>query len=146
MYMGRNTFQAILSNLQVLDKSLDLPHNHILHDPLFKVCPMLDMMDRNFTKSYKCGRDLSFDQGCCPYKGRVSFWCYNPAKPSKWHLKLFEVSDAQTGYVIAFDVVTVTVYFPSSRIDHFTPLMILHSIQSNSAACSNSMNCNCPLI
>ena len=42
--------------------------------------------------------------------------------------------------------VTVTVYFPSSRIDHFTPLMILHSIQSNSAACSNSMNCNCPLI
>ena len=42
--------------------------------------------------------------------------------------------------------VTVTVYFPSSRIDHFTPLMILYSIQSNSAACSNSMNCNCPLI
>ena len=45
-----------------------------------------------------------------------------------------------------FLTVTVTVYFPSSRIDHFTPLMILHSIQSNSAACSNSMNCNCPLI
>ena len=64
------------------------------------------MMDRNFTKSYKCGRDLSFDEGCCPYKGRVSFRCYNPAKPSKWHLKLFEVSDARTGYVIAFDVYT----------------------------------------
>ena len=106
MYMGRNTFQAILSNLQVSDKSLDLPRNHILHDPLFKVRPMLDMMDRNFTKSYKCGRDLSFDEGCCPYKGRVSFRCYNPAKPSKWHLKLFEVSDARTGYVIAFDVYT----------------------------------------
>ena len=104
--MGRNTFQAILSNLQVSDKSLDLPHNHILHDPLFKVRPMLDMMNRNFTKSYKCGRDLSFDEGCCPYKGRVSFQCYNPAKPSKWHLKLFEVSDARTGYVIAFDVYT----------------------------------------
>ena len=67
---------------------------------------MMDMMDRNFTNSYKCGRDLSFDEGCCPYKGRVSFWCYNPAKPSKWHLKLFEVSDARTGYVIAFDVYT----------------------------------------
>ena len=44
------------------------------------------------------------------------------------------------------DNVMVTVYFPSSRIDHFTPLMILHFIQSNSTACSNSMNCNCPLI
>ena len=106
MYMGRNTFQAILSNLQISDKSLDLPHNNILHDPLFKVRLMMDMMDRNFTNSYKCGRDLSFDEGCCPYKGRVSFQCYNPAKPSKWYLKLFEISDARTGYVIAFDVYT----------------------------------------
>ena len=71
--MGRNTFQAILSNLQVSDSTLDLPHNHRLHDPLYKVCPMLDMMDRNFVQSYKCGRDLSFDEGCCPYKGRFFF-------------------------------------------------------------------------
>ena len=67
---------------------------------------MLDMMDRNFIQSYKSGRDLSFDGGCCPYKGRVIFCCYNPAKPAKWHLKLFEVSDARTGYIIAFDVYT----------------------------------------
>ena len=105
-YMGRNTFQAILLNLQVLDSSLDLPHNHRLHDPLYKVHPMLDMMDQNFIQSYKSGRDLSFDEGCCPYKGRVIFHCYNPAKPVKWHLKLFEVSDARTGYIIAFDVYT----------------------------------------
>ena len=105
-YMGRNTFQAILSNLQVSDSSLDLPRNHRLHNPLYKVRPMLDMMDRNFIQSYKSGRDLSFDEGCFPYKGRVIFCCYNPAKPAKWHLKLFEVSDARTGYVIAFDVYT----------------------------------------
>ena len=105
-YMGRNTFQAILLNLQVSDSSLDLPCNHRLHDPLYKVRPMLDMMDRNFIQSYKSGRDLSFDEGCCPYKGRVIFHCYNPAKPVKWHLKLFEVSDARTGYVIAFNVYT----------------------------------------
>ena len=30
----------------------------------------------------------------------------NPAKPAKWHLKHFEVSDTRTGYVIAFDVYT----------------------------------------
>ena len=53
-------------------------------------------MDKNFVWSYKCGRDLSFDEGCCPYKGRISFCCYNPSKPNKWHLKLFEVSDAKT--------------------------------------------------
>ena len=39
--------------------------------------------------------------------------------------------------------VTITV---SSKIDHFTPLMIIHYIQSNSTASSNSMNCYCPSI
>ena len=105
-YMGRNTFQAILSNFQVSDGTKDLPRNQPRHDPMFKVRPMLDMMDTHFGQSYKCGRDLSFDEGCCPYKGRVSFWCYNPSKPNKWHLKLFEVSDSRTGYVVAFDIYT----------------------------------------
>ena len=27
-YMGRNTFQAIMSNFQVSDSSMDLPRNH----------------------------------------------------------------------------------------------------------------------
>ena len=67
---------------------------------------MLDMMDTNFVQSYKCWRDLSFDEGFCPYKGRVSFWCYNPSKPYKWHVKLFEASDARTGYVVAFHIYT----------------------------------------
>ena len=103
-YMGRNTFQAILSNLQVSDSTKDLPCNNPNHDKLFKVCPFVDMMDRNFLQSYKAGRDLSVDEGCCPYKGRVQFKCYNPKKPSKWHMKLFEVSDARTGYVVAFEI------------------------------------------
>ena len=60
--MGQNTFQSILSSLQVFDKNLDLPRNHPAHDPLFKVRPMIEMMDRTFVKSYKFGRDLSFDK------------------------------------------------------------------------------------
>ena len=52
------------------------------------------------------GRDLSFDEGCCPFKGRLKFRCYNPRKPAKFHIKMFEVSDLKTGYVIGFDVYT----------------------------------------
>ena len=40
------------------------------------------------------------------WKGRENFKCYNPTKPAKWHLKLFEVSDAKTGFVIGFEVYT----------------------------------------
>ena len=88
------------------DSNLDLPYNHPLHDKLFKVRPFLDMMDKNFKHSYKCGRDLSFDEGCCPFKGRLKFKCYNPSKPNKWHIKIFEVSDARTGYVVGLDIYT----------------------------------------
>ena len=104
--MGRNTFQSIMSNLQVSDSTLDLRRNHPNHDKLFKVRPFLDMMDKNFKQSYKCGRDLSFDEGRCPFKGRLKFKCYNPSKPNKWHIKIFEVSDARTGYVVGLDIYT----------------------------------------
>ena len=35
------------------------------------------------------------------FHGRVKFWCYNPSKPMKYHIKLFEVNDARTGYCLA---------------------------------------------
>ena len=70
---GVYTFQAILSNFQVSDGTKDLPRNHPHNDPLFKVRPLLDMMDTNFVQSYNCGRDLSFNEGCCPYKTKFRF-------------------------------------------------------------------------
>ena len=100
--MGRNTFQTILSNFQVSDATLDDRR----YDPLFKVQQFIDMIERSFVRSYKCGRDLSFHEGSMTLKGRVLFKCYNPVKPAKWHLKLFEVSDAKTGYVMGFEVYT----------------------------------------
>ena len=103
-YMGCNTFQAILSNLQVSDSTADLLCNNPHHDKLFKICPFVYMINRTFLQSYKPGRDISMDEACCPYKGRVLSKCYNPSKPSKWHLKLFEVLDAKTGYVVAFEL------------------------------------------
>ena len=105
-YMGWNTFQSLLSNLQVSDSTLDLPYNHPLHDKLFKVRPFLDMMNTNFKRSYKCGWDLSFDEGCCPFKGKQKFKCYNLSKQNKWYIKIFEVSDARTGYVVGLDIYT----------------------------------------
>ena len=41
-----------------------------------------------------------------PFHGRVQFRCYNPSKPVKYHIKLFEVNEARTGYCLGFDVYT----------------------------------------
>ena len=103
-YLSRNIFQNILSNLQIVDNADQLPRNSRRYDPLFKVRPMLDMMQRNFLQVYKPGRDLSFDEGCCPYKGKLKWKIYNPKKPAKWHIKIFEVNDAKTGYCIGLEV------------------------------------------
>ena len=46
--MRWNTFQSIMSNLQVSDSTLDLLCNNPTHDPLFKVRPFLNLMDKNF--------------------------------------------------------------------------------------------------
>ena len=40
----------------------------------------------------------------CPFKGRVHFKCYNPKKPNRFHIKLFIVSEPNTGYICGFEV------------------------------------------
>ena len=37
----------------------------------FLVRPMVDMMQRNFLMKYRPGKELSLDEGMCPFKGRV---------------------------------------------------------------------------
>ena len=36
----------------------------------------------------------------------MKFQYYNPRTPAKFYIKMFEVSDLKTGYVIGFDVYT----------------------------------------
>ena len=40
----------------------------------------------------------------CPFKGRVQFCVYNANKPAKFHLKLFQICEAKSGYICAFDI------------------------------------------
>ena len=54
----------------------------------FLVRPMVDIMQRNFHKKYRPGKELSLDESTCPFKGRVHFKCYNPKKPNRFHIKL----------------------------------------------------------
>ena len=64
------------------------------------------MIDRNFRYVYKPKRELSFDEACCPFKGRLRFRVYNPMKPNCFHIKLFQISEASSGYILGFHVYT----------------------------------------
>ena len=75
-------------------------------DLLFKLRPFLDMCEKNFRLLYEPSKNLSLDEACCPFKGRLKFKVYNKAKPQKFHIKLFQVCEAETGYVSGFEVYT----------------------------------------
>ena len=51
-------------------------------------------------------QDISIDEGSMPWKGRLRFKQYNPAKPAKFHIKLFQVAEAKSGFVVGFKTYT----------------------------------------
>ena len=105
-YMSRNRFQSMLWNFHVNDASQNPPPGRPGHDPLCKIRPFVDMLERNFMYAYKPSKALSFDEACCPFKGRQRFQVYNPMKPNRFHIKLFRVSEANSGYIVGFHVYT----------------------------------------
>ena len=52
------------------------------------------------------GCDLSSNEACCPFKGRMQFCIYNANKLAKFHLKLFQICEAKSCYICAFDIYT----------------------------------------
>ncbi len=105
-YMSRDHFQMILSNFYIADNSDNPPKGEPLHNPLAKLQPFIDLISESLKSYYSPGENISVDEGCCPWKGHLSFHQYNPQKPAKFHIKLFQVSDPSTGYVLHFSIFT----------------------------------------
>ena len=99
-YMTRMQFEGILSNLHLNDNT------QTNADPLYKLRPMIDMIDRNFLHVYTPDKNLSVDEASCPFKGRLSFRMYNPRKPCRFHIHLYQVCEAESGYCLGFEVFT----------------------------------------
>jgi hypothetical protein len=68
------------------------------------VRPFINVLQNKLSDVYQPEQDLSFDEGTCPFKGRIKFRVYNPQKPKKFGIKLFQVCEADSGYCIGFDI------------------------------------------
>ncbi|XP_062586678.1 piggyBac transposable element-derived protein 4-like [Saccostrea cucullata] len=104
--MSRDRFLLILSNFHVTDNELQVPRGQVGFDPLFKVRPFVNQVLDAFSDVYSPDKDLSFDEATCAWKGRLRFRVYNPAKPTKFGIKLYQVCEAKSGYCIGFDIYT----------------------------------------
>ena len=66
-----------------------------------KVRQVIDYVTARFLQYYHPGPNLSADESTVPSKGRIAFKVYNPMKPTKWGLRVYDIACALSGYVLA---------------------------------------------
>lgn len=81
--MSRNRYELISSFLHFNDNT----EMKATDDPLFKVRPLLDIIDPLYTKHYCPQRELSIDESMIKFKGRVFFRQFLPSKPIRFGIK-----------------------------------------------------------
>ena len=59
-----------------------------------------------FEALYTLHQHVTMDEAMIPFKGRLSFKQYMKAKPTKWGIKVFVLSDATNGYVYRIEIYT----------------------------------------
>ena len=66
-----------------------------------KVKLVLEYLSKRFLEVYHPDKNLSADESTVSFKGRLGFKVYNPKKPTKWGLRVYDIACAKTGYVLA---------------------------------------------
>lgn len=80
------------------DKStIERDERGCLQDPRMKI-KFVNRVVINFYTTYTPKRCESIDEQMVAFKGRLSFKQYLPAKPTKWGMKAFVLSESNNGY------------------------------------------------
>lgn len=113
-YWGQHTFEAIrvtMSSKRFYEIRRYLCLNDATYmkkkgeegyDPLFKIRPVVDTLNRTFDSIPKLPR-LCVDEQMCATKMKSRFRQYMPNKPHKWGIKLFVLCDS-SGFSYKFEV------------------------------------------
>ena len=104
--MSRNRFQQILRYLHMVDNSQAVPSSSRTYDKLWKVRPLIEIINDVSQSNFSLGRELSIDESMIGTKARISFLQYLPKKPTKWGVKVWVLSDSATGYIHKFKIYT----------------------------------------
>lgn len=84
-------------------------------DPSRKVWSHVDHLAVVFPQYYKPAQHLPVDEMMIGTRCRISFLQYLPNKPTKYGMKVFVVTEAKTGYVLAFRIYTGQVETSEAR-------------------------------
>ena len=99
--IGKTKFEQIFRFLHLADNTQD-PGN----DKLYKIRRFATLLKTQFEAQYTVHQHVTIDEAMIPFKGRLSFKQYMKAKPTKWGIKVFVISDATNGYVYQIQIYT----------------------------------------
>ena len=88
------------------DTSQQKKHGEEGYDPLYKVRPLLDHLLAVFPACYQPAQQLSIDEMMIGTRCRVSFLQFIPQKPTRFGIKVWVNSEANTGYTLCLQVYT----------------------------------------
>ena len=74
------------------------------YDPRKKLGFFYKHITSQLSKIWWPSQYLSVDEGCIPFKGRIHFWCYNPNKIDKYHMKTFKLVDSTNNHYLKFEL------------------------------------------
>ena len=113
--MPRDKFMNILSFFHLNDNNTYAKKGQDGYDPRKKLGELFTSLTRSFAEKWVSRQNLSIDEGCIAFKGRVSFKCYNGSKIDKYHIKSYKVVDSSNNYCLQFDLYVGDIGEPASK-------------------------------
>ena len=98
------SFTQIWRYFHLADNATLAKHGEPGYDKIGKVRTFLAKIPANCEKEYWLNREVTINETMVAHKGRISLKQYMEAKPVKWGIKLWVLSDSKTGYVYCFQV------------------------------------------
>ncbi|XP_054744535.1 piggyBac transposable element-derived protein 4-like [Anastrepha obliqua] len=103
--MTVNRFGFFLSHLHLNDNTKEPKRGSPGYDKLYKIRPMVTILNETFKSCYKPKQNQSVDESMIKFKGRSSMKQYMPAKPVKRGYKCWVRAD-ESSFVCEFQVYT----------------------------------------
>ena len=102
--MTQTRFMKLMEYLHVSERANEPAWNNPNYDKLFKIWPVLNMVQQTFKDHYKPSQNQTINEGMVAFKGRLSYMQYLPSKPIKWGIKIWMQCDAESAYLHQFNI------------------------------------------
>ena len=113
--MSRDRFLQIMQYLHLNNNENAPRADDPQRDRLFKIRPVYDILRHQFFTMASPDENIAIDEASIPWKGNLSFKVYNPQKPNKHHIKIYELCDSKTGYCHIMEFYTGKTGTPSDK-------------------------------